>query len=132
MKKITLLLFFLIASLSMASAQNWIKLAGKLHEGPAEVAPGIMLQAGDQIELHEGLAPEGFRHIYGGIGMTPVPLGYGANYETLTIAEIRYNKKQDMYFATVEYSKVTYLVEVDKGLKSGEIKRVIKAGGSYE
>lgn len=128
MKKICFTLAILIGCLTLASAQTGtIKLVSKKVEGPAEVAPGIVIQAGDVIELHEGRAPEGFRHVYYLTSSGPVPLGYGANYEKLEVSEVRYNAKHEEYFVLAKYHTITYVVEVDKGLKSGEIKDIYKS-----
>ena len=122
---ITLFAAFLL-TIGIAYAQGTMfKMVGKIYEGPAEVLPGIFVEAGDQIELHEGLAPEGFRHIYTAIGGKVTPLGYGANYDIIEVKEIRYNKKYEEYFVLSKISGSFYVVEIDKGLKSGEIKRII-------
>lgn len=126
MKKIALVFCLFISCSAVAIAQTGtIKMVSKKIEGPVEIAPGLILQSGDQLELHEGLAPDGFRHIYGIVGQKPTPLGYGANYETLVVDEIRHNKKYEQYYVLVKYNTLLFIAEVDKGLKSGEIKRII-------
>jgi hypothetical protein len=125
MKKLLLPILILLLAGSVNAQTGMIKMVSKKIEGPAEVAPGIAIKAGDVIELHEGRAPEGFRHVYMLMSTGPVPLGYGANYELLEVSEVRYNAKHNEYFVLVKYNTATYIVEVDKGLKSGEIKQVI-------
>jgi hypothetical protein len=47
-----------------------------------------------------------------------------ADFATLTVTEIRYSKAADQLFALVEFQGRLYLVDIEKGLRSGEIKEV--------
>lgn len=126
MKKTIIILLAFIGFVTVAFGQTGtIKMVSKKVDGPVEIMPGMTIEAGDQIELHEGLAPEGFRHIYSINSRGMVPLGYGANYEYLNIHEIRLNKKYEEYYVLVKYNSFLYIAEIDKGLKSGEIKQII-------
>lgn len=130
MKKIAVIMLVLLGSISLASAQTGtIKLVSKKVAGPVEISPGVILNEGDQLELNEGLSADGYRHVYMVLNGQKRALDHSANYETVTVKEIWKAKKYDEYFVIVNWHTSTYIAEVDKGLRSGEIIQIIPKDG---
>ena len=126
MKQISLFVCFLLLSVGvMAQGQTFIKTAGKPVTGMISTEDGNLIQAGSVLELDRGTAAEGnFQFIYTVLGMKLYPLGAGAAYDKVTVTEVRHQQKTGLYFAIVEIAKSSYLVEIDKAVRSGEIKSI--------
>lgn len=124
-KTIVLTAILLLSLVEVSPAQAILKMVGKKVEGPITLKSGEEIHVGDQLELFEGRGDEKFLYIMTSIAGAPANLGYGWNYETIEITEIRYNEKQDDYILFSKLGGKLYMIDVEKGLKSGEIKQII-------